>query len=201
MTFMSRFAAAVGWRMVYGVNAQIRHELSTNQSSWFSHNARRVLQYSIEQGYAPNMDFQFGKTSTASQSVKIQFVFIRNTYESESKNWISRLCQVLNKWTNGCSVLIETGNEPDLWFPANRFLHVTPEQLADDYRKFRAFLNSFTHNATRPFRKSLVIGPDVTQTGTGFLKVEIKLSHDEQAMSSQMYVTWISIIGSGFTNR
>ena len=45
---------------------------------------------------------------------------------------------------------------------------MTPEQLASDVCAFHAFTQNFTSN---PFAAAITVAPDVTQTGTGFLKV------------------------------
>ena len=65
-------ARRVGWRLVYGVNAQIRRHPSANTSSWNPVNAKDVLHYSIAHGYADNLDFEFGNRSFCWYRVSFQ---------------------------------------------------------------------------------------------------------------------------------
>ncbi|ELU03114.1 hypothetical protein CAPTEDRAFT_198298 [Capitella teleta] len=50
------FVADVGWRMLFGINAQLRHE----DTNWDAQNTLEILKHSIKKGYNNNMDFELG---------------------------------------------------------------------------------------------------------------------------------------------
>ena len=52
---INRFAADVGWRIMFGFNAQLRRG-----DQWDADNAGDLLAYSLQQGYASNLDFELG---------------------------------------------------------------------------------------------------------------------------------------------
>ena len=54
-----------------------------------------------------------------------------------------------------------------MYSKARGFQRVTPEQLAYDFCNMKRLIAKFT---STPFAKSLIIGPDVTARGFGYLK-------------------------------
>ena len=52
---LNMFVKAAGWRMIFGLNEQLR-----NGSDWDPTNAMELLDYSIKQGYSGNLDFELG---------------------------------------------------------------------------------------------------------------------------------------------
>ena len=59
-----RWTAAVGWRLLFGINGQTRRRFNgRNDTYWDSSNALDLLDYTVSKGYSSNLDFEFGESA------------------------------------------------------------------------------------------------------------------------------------------
>ena len=86
---INEFATSVGWRLLFGLNAQLRRH-----REWDPTNAIKLLKYSISKAYAFNLDFELGNepelypvnpnfTVVPAKQLAKDFNFLRNLLDTE----------------------------------------------------------------------------------------------------------------------